>query len=32
MKRIDAQDREIASLKLRLAHPSSPAHRRADAE
>jgi hypothetical protein len=32
MKRIDAQDREIASLKLRLAHPSQPAHRRADAE
>jgi hypothetical protein len=32
MKRIDAQDREIASLKLRLAHPAPPARRRADGQ
>jgi hypothetical protein len=32
MKRIDAQDREIASLKLRLAHPAPRGHRRAVAE
>jgi hypothetical protein len=31
MKRIDAQEREIASLKRSLAHPS-PAHRRSDAK
>ena len=32
MKRIDAQDREIAALKLRLAHPAGRGHRRANAE
>jgi hypothetical protein len=32
MKRIDAQDREIAALRRSLLHPPARAHRPRDAE